>query len=390
MRVQLSSTRVGASRVTAALSLAALACASAAPAAAQQRWEASANTLVYADTDNVQAVTPRLAVGARLDPEGSRVGARALVDVVSAASVDVVSHATNRFLEARTEIGLDAAAAFDGHLASLAYRFSIEPDYESHGIDARWQSRLGTPDSVLAVGYGGTFDTVSRSGASWDAFSAQLMTHRGEVSLTQTLGPETLIRGVYTLTVQDGYLEKPYRYVPLFMGDTPRLTLDTFDAYRLPSRVPENVPDLRVGHAIGARWLQYLEPIRGSLRVDYQLYLDDWALSSHIAHAALRVQATDALEVGGYARLYVQTGASFWQRTYQVASANEVPRYRTLDRDLSPYWSVTGGLRGRLREGEWAGVLDASLMYTHYDDFLLLDERLAIVTQIGLTWTPPL
>lgn len=359
-------------------------------AAAQQRWDLSANALYYTDSDNVQAFTPRLAVGARLDSEGSRVGARAMVDVVSAASVDVVSHATNRFTEARTEVGFDAAAAFDGHLPSIAYRFSIEPDYQSHGIDARWQSRLGTPDSVLSVGYGGTWDTVSRSGANWDVFSATLWTHRADASFTQTLGPETILRGVYTLTVQDGYLEKPYRYVPLFPTGTPRLDFDNFDQYRLGDRVPENVPDLRVGSAFGLRWLQYLEPIRGSLRVDYQFYFDDWAVTSHILHAALRVQATDEVEVGGYARFYIQTGASFWQRAYTVSSPNEVPELRSLDRDLSDYHSVTGGLRGRLRLGEWTGVLDAAVMWTGYDDFLLLDQRVALITQVGLRWTPPL
>lgn len=372
------------------LTVAALALLFAPPAHAQQRWDVSAGTLVYTDTDNVQAVTPRLSVGARLDSEGSRVGARAIMDVVTAASVDVVSHATNRFSEVRTEVGFDAAAAFDGHLPSIAYRFSLEPDYQSHGVNAAWQSRLGTPDSVLSVGYGGTWDTVSRSGASWDVFSETLWTHRGELSFTQTLGPQTLLRGVYTLTVQDGYLEKPYRYVPLFAPGTPRQTFDTFDAARLPTRVPESVPDLRVGNALGLRWVQYLEPISGSLRLDYQLYLDDWGLSSHIVHAALRVQATDAFEIGGYARFYGQTAASFWRRQYEVASPNESPQWRSLDRDLSPYVSVTGGLRARLREGEWSGVVDAAVMYTHYDDFLLLDERVAIIAQAGLRWTPSL
>src|SRR5262245_55086640 len=51
--------------------------------------ETSAELSTYADTDNVTVVTPTARVGLRDDADGWRIGGRYLVDVVSAASVDI-------------------------------------------------------------------------------------------------------------------------------------------------------------------------------------------------------------------------------------------------------------------------------------------------------------
>lgn len=367
----------------------AIALLGASTARADGPWRIAFDTMVYDDTDNVTAVTPRLAVSHRLDEDGGRVGVRALVDVVSAASVDVISHATNSFFETREEAGFDLSRAFGDHLPSVSYRFSIEPDYMSNGAVIGLRSRLGTPDSVLAITYGVTYDVVSRSGSSWAAFSRDLFTHSASLSFTQNLGPETILRGVYSLTAQHGYMEKPYRMVPLFDASaaSQQLTLENFDDFRLALRPPEEVPDIRVGHAIGARLLQSIDPIEGSIRVDYQFYVDDWGLMGHAAELALTATLTEGVRLVPYGRFYLQTAASFWRREYFVAPG-EIPQYRSLDRDLGSYHSLTGGTRIILSSGEWAGYLDGALMWTQYDDFLLLDERIALMGQVGLRWTP--
>lgn len=115
---------------------------------AQDDWRVSADALCYTDTDNVTAVTPALSVRRRIDGGGSA-GVRIVADVVSAASVDVISQATVRFEEVRTEGGLDLALPVGGVLPSVAYRFSYEPDYLSNGVTLGLRTRLGTPDSTL-------------------------------------------------------------------------------------------------------------------------------------------------------------------------------------------------------------------------------------------------
>ncbi|MCB9597782.1 MAG: DUF3570 domain-containing protein [Sandaracinaceae bacterium] len=348
----------------------------AAPAAAQPETRVAVDALYYTDTDNVMAFTPSVSARHRFEDGGS-VGARGALDVITAASVDVVSHATNRFDEARTEGAIDFAVPIDDALFRMAYRASWEPDYLSNGLSAGLQLRLGSADSVLDVSYGLTWDVVGRTHTPWSSFSEDLFTHALSLSLTQNLGPETVLRLVYSPTIQDGYLEKPYRYVPLF-DDT---------GQQLASRVPENVPDLRHGHAFGARLLQYLEPIDGSLRVDYQLYVDGWGVTGHVVEAVGLASASDGLRFGLRGRFYGQTAASFWQRQYTVPPG-QLPRWRTLDRDLSPYVSVTGAARLEWNVDDVSGYLDGAATYTRFLDFLLLDERVAIVTQIGFRWTP--
>ena len=364
----------------------------AATARAEGDWRIALDTMVYDDTDNVTAVTPRLSVSRRLDEDGGRIGARALVDVVSAASVDVISHATDSFVEGRWEAGFDLSKAFGDHLPSVSYRFSIEPDYTSNGGVIGWRSRLGTPDSVLQLNYGLTYDVVGRSGSSWQSFSRELFSHSANVSFTQNLGPETVLRGVYSLTVQQGYMEKPYRHVPMFdaatVASAPRLTLDNFDAYRLAARPPEEVPDLRVGHALGARLLQSIDSFEGSLRVDYQIYFDDWGLTGHVAELALTATVADGVRLVPYGRFYIQTAASFWRREYTVGAGGQIPQYRSLDRDLGSYHSLTGGGRLEWTSGEWGGYVDGALMWTHFDDFIFLDDRAAALIQVGLRWSP--
>ncbi len=355
------------------------------------------DTQIYDDSDNVTVVSPQVAVHRKLDDDGGEVSARGSVDIISAASVDVVSHASTRFNEVRTEADLSVSKAFGDLLPQLGYRLSVEPDYEANGVNGSLATRLGSSDTTLSFGYGIDFDRVGRTHTPFSVFSKSLVVHTGDVSLTQVIDPETVLRGVYTLTVESGYLAKPYRYVPLFdqagidaaKADGVTLGLDTFDRYRLPVRPPENVPDLRIGHAFSLRALRYVRAIHGSLRLDYQLYVDSWGIVAHTVEPVVAVHLSRQTILSLYARLYLQQkGATFWQRTYVVSQPNAIPRYRTLDRELSRYFSITGGARIEWDGDPWAVYAQAGLMYTHWPEFLLLDHRYALIGQVGVRWTP--
>jgi hypothetical protein len=364
-------------------------------AQAQGPWHLGLDTLVYGDTDDVLVVSPQASVRRELDDDGGEVGARMVVDTISAASVDVVSHATSRFNEIRYEGDLSISKAFGDHLPSLGYRGSVEPDYVSHGFHAGLRSRLGSPDSVMSLGYGVTFDTVGRHGTSFDNFSESLVSHAAEVGLTQVLGPESLLRAVYALTVQSGFMEKPYRHVPLFdqagidraAADGVALDLDGFERYSLDARPPEEVPDLRIRHALALRAMHFIEAIDGSLRLDYQIYLDDWGLVAHALEPGVHLRLADAWRLAGFGRLYLQSAASFWQGRYVLSQPDRIPRYRSVDRDLSGYLALTGGARIEWEPEPFALYLQASVTWTRYDDFMFLDQLVAFVGQAGVRWT---
>ena len=378
--------------LVAAASIAVLSSAAVRSSNAQDRFRLAADTLFYSDDNGVVVVSPQTSVRYRLDEDGGEVWARGVVDVVSAASVDVVAQATRGFSEVRTEAGLGISKDFDGQLPSLSYRVSVEPDYVSHGGHVGWQTALGTPDSVLAAGYSATFDTIGRHGTPFDNFSATLLTHAVDLSYTQVLSERWLLRLAYVLTVQEGYLEKPYRYVPLFLEGTPgtqQLTLATFDAARLAGRPPENVPDERLRHAIALRLVGFLAPIDAALHFDWQLYGDSWRVFATAVQPALHMQLSETVRLIALARFYHQSDASFWRREYTVSSADVVPTWRSVDRDLSSYTTLSLGLRVEWDVSDPLMLyLDARPAYTAYHNFMFLDHLSSLVVQGGLRWTP--
>ncbi|HTJ42259.1 MAG TPA: DUF3570 domain-containing protein [Kofleriaceae bacterium] len=356
---------------------------------AEHPTEVGVDTLVYTDTDNVIVSSTTAGAQAKLDDDGSEVHASALVDAVTAASVDVITEATPRFTEVREEADVGGSWAHGTWIPSARYRFSHEPDYLSNGAGLRLQHRLGT-DTTIDGGYDLTYDLVSRSGTPLAIFQRTLVTHAADLSLSQVIDDKTVVRVAYSLTAQSGYLEKPYRYVPLFdaagvaaaSADGMTLGLDTFGRYRLPERPAEEVPDLRLRNALAVRAVRWVDLIGGAIRGDYRLYLDDWGIRSHTGELSVR-RERDRREWSLTERLYEQTAADFWRRTY-VVEDGAIPRYRTVDRDLSHFVANTAELGFHDQYDRWSWYATAGVMYTKYFDYLFLDHRFAILAGAGV------
>jgi hypothetical protein len=378
------------------LQLIALACGLAPGTAGAQSWRLAADTMFYTDTDNVMVVTPQLAIHRAIGDEPGEVFARASVDVTTAASVDVVSHATNGFTEARTEATFGGSYAFGGVVPALSYTFSIEPDYVSHGGLVGIEAELGTPDSVFFGSYGLVHDTIGMADTPFDAFSETLVTQAAELGFTQTLGESTLLRGAYTLTAQLGHMAKPYRFVPLFdLASIERasmtgvaIDLDTFDRYRSSARPPEEVPDARLRNALALRALQFVEPADLSLRLDYRFYFDSWEVIAHTVELAAFFAFGESVRLEIHARAHLQSHASFYERLYVVTSQDEIPRYRTVDKNLSTYETYSSGARLEIDADPVKLYAGADVLFTDFADSLFIDWRLAVVTSAGIRIAP--
>ena len=352
----------------------------------------SFDTLLYSDTDNVLVVSPQVAAHRELDDEGGEASARVAVDVISAASVDVVSQATSGFTEVRKEAALAGSHRLGALLPGLRYRFSDEPDYRSHTVGGTLSRDFADHDTTLALSYDLGLDTVGRTGTPFSAWSRHLTIHTGEVGLTQVLDPRTLVRGSYSLTVQRGYMEKPYRYVPLFdmatladLEQSGGLDADDVDAYRLAERPPEAVPDLRLRHSLAVRGLRWL-PAIGAAQLDYRLYLDSWGVQAHTLDLALRIPiGRFRLDVDD--RLHYQRAADFWSRAYAVDGDGQIPTWRSLDRELGTYVQDTLFVRLQRPFGDFLVYATGGSMVTRFGDFLYLDWRLALLSEAGVRWS---
>ncbi len=376
------------------LLIATLAQSASASAEPADETQVTSDYLVYVDSDNVSVLSPQIGVRHPIDEDGGEVSARVVLDAITAASVDVISNATYRFSELRTEVEVGVSKEVAGVLPSISYRVSSEPDYVSHSFSTGLSKTFAGGDATASVNYSGIFDRVGRVGTSSSVFSESLQTHAASVSLTQVLDPKTLVRGTYSLTAQSGYMEKPYRSVPIFDSGLLQLAeangvtlgLDNFDDYRLAFKPSEEVPNARYRHAAAARVLRFVDAVGASVRGDYRFYGDSWGMFAHTAELALAKSLPRRFQLDTWARAHYQGGVDFWRKTYSVSDPNAMPSLRTTDKSLSPYWQATAGIRAGKAWGSWQAYVQLAGMYTGFLEHLFIDRRFAIVSQGGLRW----
>lgn len=333
---------------------------------------------VYADDDHVTVVTPEVTARA---PIGRRfaVEAGAMVDVVTAASIDVTSQASSApFHDQRVEGDLTATFA---PLPTLGLRVhgtgSIENDYRSLHVGGGLRLDVAQRNGTLDLDYTAIVDQVGRAGDPW--FDRPRRGHRLVAGYTQVLGRGTLLDLVADGEIIVGYQASPYRYVPIVDRGGARL-------YTLE----ESVPDSRLRGAALVRLRQAL-PGGVFLHLDYRFYADSWAVTSHTASARLLASLADRrVTLGLAARGYLQGAASF-QRANYVDDGGGAPAWRTRDRALGRVRGVTAGVVADIDLGRRpcaesphliAGV---DLVQFWWLDFPPQHERRALIASLGIT-----
>jgi hypothetical protein len=321
---------------------------------------------VYQDSDrtfiSTSTVTARGTVKDKLN-----ISARYLVDIITSASVDVVSAATGAFSETRHE----TEGALDFHdgtrTASVSYIYSLEHDWESHTANAGFSHDFLQHNVTL--GLGGTF-TYNNVGRANDLnFHRRLLVGGGTLSLAFTPSPRDLVSLSYTLAYLSGYQASPYRFV-FFSTATGRAS------------VPETDPDTRLRHAVTLRWNHHLFT-DSALQSHVRAYVDDWGVASVTAGTEYLVDFRQ-LTLGIHARGYFQEHASFYRPSYVVAL-----RYMTADRELATFVDGFAGARlqwHRARLGPFAELraeakLDGFGFW--FFDFPRLQSRGGVIAELA-------
>ena len=93
-----------------------------------------AKTQIYTDSDHTTVVSP-LAALSRDAWKGGTLSASYVADVVSSASIDVVSNATTHMNDFRSEITAGLVQKLRNTTLSGAYVYSVENDYQSHNVE---------------------------------------------------------------------------------------------------------------------------------------------------------------------------------------------------------------------------------------------------------------
>lgn len=354
-------------------------------------------TSVYTDSDHVTVVTPTVGASVEDPISGWSAGGRYLIDVVTAASVDIVATATRPFQEARHVVSADGAYRRGDLGYTTSASGSVEPDYVSVGGGGGVSWELLRKHLTLRVGYGYSHDTAGRSGTPFEVFSRPLDRHTLNGSVSWIVDRATIATVVGDAVIEDGDQSKPYRYVAMFEPGTgqgvPAGAAASFvNAFRVHERPLEQLPLSRgrfaVTGRVAHRWTG------STLRVDERLYTDTWGLWAATTDARLVLDVTPRLAAGTHLRAHVQSGADFWRRAYELepgAGGRLVaPALRTGDRELGPLYAFTGGfaadvdLSGTPRARSWGLRISAEGIFTHYLDALYITRRAGFFAALDL------
>lgn len=286
----------------------------------------SSAVYVRVDTDRTTVVTPRLSVQAPID-DSTRVDVAYAMDVWSSASIDIRTSASRPVTERRDEINAAVTHDFEDASFSLAYRYSYEPDYESHFVNAGLTLDFADKASTLAIGGGVSFDDVGRVGTP--SFERTLRSVNAQATFTQVVDAKTLLQGVYSIGYADGYQSSPYRYIGLgtFDGSCPQPMQEWCP--------PENNPSERIRHAFVLAIARAFSDVT-SARLTYRFYLDDWEIMSHTALAEFSWLPEVETVISLRYRFYRQSAAAQYRPRFP-GDILRLREYYSRDKELSQF-----------------------------------------------------
>jgi Protein of unknown function (DUF3570) len=345
----------------------------------------------YADTDHVFVETPSVSGTVSSPTAGWSVGGQYLVDVVSAASVDIVSTASRRWQEVRQEGSLEASYEPTTFGVQANASVSDEPDYLSWSAGGAVTQDLMNKNVTWLLGYAHGHDIAGRTGTSFSVFSHVLDRNAVNASLTFVLNPTTVASFIGDAIFENGDQSKPYRYIPMFAPGTyvPRgAPIDLVNSLRASARPLEQLPLSRQRYALTGRVAHRYH--LATLRLDERLYLDSWLMKATTTDARYLFDLSRRVELGPHARLHAQTAVDFWQRAYVFGPGFQYPALRTGDRELGPLVNVTGGWTLRVGLGaeanptSWVLGFDLNATATQYLDDLYLTRRISALGGVTL------
>ena len=356
---------------------------------------AGADLSGYADTQRVYVLTPAIRAGIDGPTREWSVNASYLVDVVSAASADVVSTASPHFNDVRHAATVAGNYKLNPVNLAAAANLSVESDYVSRGIDGTVGIDLFEKQFTPQLGYGFGYDTIGRAKTPYDVFSNYLTTHTIHASGTIIISPRSLLVIGGSIALERGDQSKPYRYIPMFApgANVPNhASVEYVNAVRLPERPLEQLPLERDRFAIQGRYVNRITN-NATLRLEERLYTDSWGIKGSTTEARYLVDVSPRLLVWSALRLHLQSGAKFYDRAYfAIGSPNgtvQLPIVRTTDRELGSLIAPSPGLGARIAltspgsKVQMGVTFQGTVMLTKYFDSLYTGSRTAVYGSTG-------
>jgi hypothetical protein len=297
------------------------------------------------------------------------VSANYYVDMVSSASIDVISTAS-AYTEERKQysVGFDYLRGKSTY--SLGYINSSESDYKAKTIYFGASQDMFGDLTTISFGFKRGQNDVLRNintpqGKINDpAFAREVDTRGFSVSLTQVLTRSLVGSATYEVITDEGFLNSPYRSNRFADASAP-------NGFRYESEV---YPNTRTSHAAAVRLKYSLPWWRASVDGQYRFFTDTWDILAHTVHLGYTHPIGNAWTLDGSVRYYQQDRANFYSDLFPRANAQN---FRSRDKELATYNAVTLGVGAtwefKIARAPWLEKGTLNLRYDHmminYDDF---------------------
>jgi len=206
---------------------------------------------------------------------------------------------------------------FGAHLPMVDVSYSRENDYTAReaGLSDTWTLFEGRGALHYGVSQGTDISEPINTPSRFTKKSLSLA-----AGWTWILGPDDLLDFSVSRTRLRGYLDEPYKIVPV--GAT---------------TAPDHRPGTRERDAYLFKFGHHFD-WDASLKTTYRFYRDDWAVKAHTLGLVYEQRLDDGWALAPEVRYYTQTAASFYGSLFQAPQAFMSSDYR-----LSPFSSVTAG-----------------------------------------------
>jgi hypothetical protein len=350
----------------------------------------------YTDSVGVNVVTPSAGATVESPTSGWGVDGRYLVDIVTAASPDIVATASPRWREVRNAGSLGGRYKPGTFGVAAGVNASSTPDYLALAANLQLTQELDEKNFTLVEGYSYGHDTIGRTGTPFSVYSHVLTSHAITGGVSRVVNKGLVLGGYVDAIFESGDQSKPYRYIPLFAPNVaPTVSRGASTIYvseqRIAARPLEQLPLSRDRFALTGRMAYRTES--ATLRLDERFYGDSWAMIASTTDVHYYVDVSERWTIWPHLRAHVQNGVDFWQRAYTSTGAGDIPNLRTGDRELGPLTSFGLGGGARIGLGKAGAVEDFVLViaadgtWTSFADALYVKERFSLLGVTSLVVT---
>ncbi len=313
----------------------------------------------YYDGGGVTIDGPSLLVRKKF-AEKYAVSASAYMDMVSSASIDVITTASP-YDEERTQFGVGFEYLRGKVTYAANFSNSSENDYNADTAGFSISQDMFGDLTTVTLTFNRGWDDVTRRDD--DVFRDEIDRRIYGVDISQ-IATKRLILGLsYETITEEGFLNNPYRQVRYVDPDAALGYEYEFERY----------PRTRTGNAFSVRARWYL-PYRAALQGDYRFYNDTWGIDSSTAEVSYTHPLRDDLTFDVHYRFYMQNGADFYSDLFP---RENFQNFLARDKELASMESHTLGFGAawefKPSMMDFLGKATLNLKYDYilfkYDDF---------------------